>query len=118
MSSEIPDKVYFRIGEVAEIIGVETHVLRFWEAEFPHIKPVRASSNQRLYRRKELDKFLEIKRLLYDEKYTIAGARKRIGGRTKNSGVEDPSPDSPLLNDVRDGLLEIKKLLESGKSAV
>ena len=88
---KIPDdKRYFRIGEVSRIIGVEPSVLRYWESEFPQIRPPRADSNQRTYQRKDLDIILEIKRLLYDEKLTINGARQKLKKQTSsNPSLED-----------------------------
>ena len=77
-TSEIPDRVYFRIGEVSSLVGVDPHVLRYWETEFKVIKPRRAKSKQRLYRRKDVENLLRIKALLHDEGYTIAGARKLL----------------------------------------
>ena len=74
----LPNKPYFRIGEVAELLGVETHVLRYWENEFPHLSPTRAPSGQRLYRRPDVAKLVIIRRLLHAEGYTIAGARRRL----------------------------------------
>lgn len=74
-SDRIPDKLYFRIGEVAGLIGVDAHVLRYWESEFS-LRPHRSSSGQRLYRKQDLSKFMRIRRLLHDEGYTIAGARR------------------------------------------
>ncbi len=73
---EIPDKLYFRIGEVARLCGVATSVLRFWETEFPQLKPNKGGTGQRLYRRRDVEMALRIKRLLYDEGYTIPGARQ------------------------------------------
>ena len=72
------DKRYFRIGEVSRIIGVEPYVLRYWENEFPQIRPNRADTNQRTYQKKDLEVIMEIKRLLYEEKLTIEGARQRL----------------------------------------
>jgi DNA-binding transcriptional MerR regulator len=74
----LPVKPYFRIGEVAEILGVETYVLRYWESEFPQLKPVRAPSRQRLYRRGDVQTLLIIKDLLHNQGFTIAGAKKRL----------------------------------------
>jgi DNA-binding transcriptional MerR regulator len=74
----IPDKLYFRIGEVKKITGVETHVLRYWESEFKIIRPQRASSRQRLYRRADVENILTIKKLLYEDGYTVPGARKLL----------------------------------------
>ncbi|MGD2125938.1 MAG: MerR family transcriptional regulator [Desulfobacteraceae bacterium] len=79
---EIPNnKRYFRIGEVSRIIGVEPYVLRYWESEFPQIRPLRANTNQRTYRKRDLEIILEVKRLLYEEKLTIEGARQKLKGR-------------------------------------
>ena len=76
---QIPgDKRFFRIGEVSRILGVEPYVLRYWESEFPQIRPLRADSNQRTYQRKDLETLLEVKRLLYEEKLTIEGAKQRL----------------------------------------
>ena len=74
----IPNKLYFKIGEVSTITGVEPYVLRYWESEFKAIKPSRTQSKQRIYRRKDVELILEIKKILYEEKFTIAGARKRL----------------------------------------
>ncbi len=74
----IPDRVFFRIGDVSQIAGVETHVLRFWESEFPTLNPRKTKSGQRQYRRKDVATVLKIKRLLYEDGYTIAGARKAL----------------------------------------
>lgn len=82
-SREIPDKLFFRIGEVSRVTGVKQHVLRYWETEFPGISPKKASSGHRLYRRKDVELILEIKRLLYDQRFTIEGARKFLAQRPK-----------------------------------
>ena len=76
----IPDRVYFRIGEVSSLVGVDPHVLRYWESEFKVIQPRRAKSKQRLYRKKDVENLLLIKTLLHDEGYTIAGARRLLKG--------------------------------------
>ena len=73
---DIPDKAYFRIGEVSRLVGVDTHVLRYWESEFAIIKPFRGKSKQRLYRRQDVDNLLLVKQLLHEQGYTIAGAKK------------------------------------------
>lgn len=75
---EIPNKLYFRIGDVSRIAGVKPYVLRYWETEFPSIGPKKSGSNHRLYRRKDVELILDIKRLLYQERYTIEGARKHL----------------------------------------
>jgi DNA-binding transcriptional MerR regulator len=78
MSPKIPDKLFFKIGEVAELASVEQHVLRYWEDEFDTLRPNKNRSGQRLYEKKDVELILEIQRLLYSEKYTIAGAKKRL----------------------------------------
>lgn len=81
----IPDRLYFKIGDVARICGVETYVLRFWETQFAQLKPNKSGTGQRLYRRRDVELVLEIKRLVHDEGYTIAGARQSLeqGGTAK-----------------------------------
>lgn len=74
----IPEKLYFKIGEVCELVGVQAHVLRYWETEFPQLAPQKNRSGQRSYRRKDVEISLRIKELLYDDMYTIAGARKKL----------------------------------------
>jgi len=80
---EIPNKLYFKIGEVARIIGVEPYVLRYWESEFQGVRPGKTRSNHRLYRRRDIETLLEIRRLLHAERYTIEGARQRLKGAAK-----------------------------------
>jgi DNA-binding transcriptional MerR regulator len=79
----IPDKLYFRIGEVARLCRLPAYVLRFWETEFPQLKPVKSGTGQRMYRRKDVESVLRIKKLLYEEGFTIAGARQQLRGETK-----------------------------------
>ena len=74
---EIPDKMFFRVGEVAELVGVETHVLRYWESEFK-MRPQRSSSGQRMYRRRDVEKFLRIQQLVHEQGFTVQGARKAL----------------------------------------
>jgi DNA-binding transcriptional MerR regulator len=101
------DKRYFRIGEVSRIIGVEPYVLRYWESEFPQIRPNRADTNQRTYQKKDLETIMEIKRLLYEEKLTIEGARQRL--RQKKEGTD--SVDRATLAEIKTNLQEILKVL-------
>jgi len=105
---EIPDdKRYFRIGEASRIIGVEPYVLRYWEKEFPQIRPKRADSNQRTYERKDLELILEIKRLLYEEGMTIEGAKKRL----KQTKSRSPSMNRSMLQALKDELKEVLSIL-------
>lgn len=97
----IPDKLYFRIGEVARLCALPTYVLRFWESEFPQLKPHKGGTGQRLYRKRDVEQVMEIKRLLYDEKFTIAGARRTLAEKRRGSGNSSASkiaslPDSPV----------------------
>src|SRR5690348_18417778 len=86
----IPDKLYFRIGEVAELCDLPTYVLRFWETEFPQLKPTKSSTGQRMYRRTDVDNVLKIRRLLYQEGFTIAGARQQIRAEAKAAVKAEP----------------------------
>lgn len=105
---QIPDdKRYFRIGEASRIIDVEPYVLRYWESEFPQVRPRRADSNQRTYQKKDLEALLEIKRLLYDEKMTIEGARKRL--RQKKD--KKFKVDAPFLENIKAELQDVLKIL-------
>jgi DNA-binding transcriptional MerR regulator len=87
---EIPDKLYFRIGEVARLCMVETYVLRFWESEFPQLHPNKSGTGQRLYRKRDVEMALRVKRLLYDEGYTIAGARQVIQAEARSHKAGQP----------------------------
>src|ERR1700757_4757129 len=88
---EIPDKLYFRIGEVSRLAGIKPYVLRFWETKFPLLGPRKSSTGQRLYRRKDVELVLEIKRLLYEQRFTIEGARKLLENRPKIEPVRATS---------------------------
>ena len=105
------EKLYYRIGEVAQQVGVDAHVLRYWESEFK-MKPHRSSSGQRLYRRHELSYFMKIKRLVYDEGYTISGARRVMEGTNKvNNSVEPQRIKDVLsrLEGLRDKIHNLKE---------
>jgi len=110
---QIPDKVYFRIGEVSQLVGVDTHVLRYWESEFPMIKPFRGPSKQRLYRRQDVENLLRIKALLHDEGYTISGARRHLKNLIRER--VDSSDSKHRSHDVDSDtfLLEVKQELQS-----
>jgi len=103
----LEEKKFFRIGEVSRIIGVEPYVLRYWESEFPQIRPVRADTNQRTYQKKDLELNMEIKRLLYEEKLTIEGARQRLKQKKERTAVADAG----LIEDVKADLQAILKTL-------
>src|ERR1700746_59070 len=89
---EIPDNLYFRIGEVSRRAGIKPYVLRFWETEFPGLGPKKSGTGHRLYRRKDVETVLEIKRLLYDQRFTIEGARKFLETQTKTAARNSSKP--------------------------
>ena len=106
----IPEKSYFRIGEVSKLLGVAPYVVRYWESEFKSVKPIRAKSDQRLYRKKDVAELMAIKKLLYDEKYTINGARKRLAeikGQTTVAGN-----GQELLAVIKAGLQELRAIVK------
>jgi DNA-binding transcriptional MerR regulator len=96
----IPDKLYFRIGEVASLCRLPAYVLRFWETEFPQLKPVKSSTGQRMYRKRDVESVVRIKRLLYDDGFTIAGARLQLREETKSERSQTalPFPINPAVN--------------------
>jgi DNA-binding transcriptional MerR regulator len=111
MPSHLPDKIYFKIGEVSEIVGVEPYVLRYWETEFDLLRPSKAPSRHRLYKKRDVELLLEIKRLLYSDGFTIGGARKRL----KDSKREEKDQLKLPLSEqkYKNALIKIKKDLES-----
>jgi DNA-binding transcriptional MerR regulator len=97
-SPEIPDRLYFKIGDVARICGVETYVLRFWETQFPQLKPNKSGSGQRLYRRHDVELALKIKHLVHAEGYTLAGARQALEqAHSRKNPPPEPPARMPLL---------------------
>jgi DNA-binding transcriptional MerR regulator len=136
MDKQIPNKLFFKIGEVCEITDTQPYVLRYWESEFPALAPAKNSSGQRIYRRKDIETVIRIKQLLYDEGFTIAGAKKKLeaeaGGRgptpsamaslpeTEVTNVEvaaaDPAADHTraVLVELREELRGILTLLDKG----
>lgn len=92
---EIPNKLYFRIGDVGRLTGIKAYVLRYWESEFPMLKPKKSGTNQRLYRRKDVEMVLEIKRLLYEQRFTIEGARTHLENRRHAPKPLAPKPAAP-----------------------
>ena len=118
--SRIPEKLFFKIGEVCELIKVQPHVLRYWETEFPMLAPQKNRAGQRVYRRKDVEMVLRIRDLLYEEKFTIAGAKKKLQDETRGGSprpkVPDrdavieppnpmPAPPAPPLQSTSDGLM-------------
>jgi len=108
---QLPDKLYFKIGEVAKIVGVKPYVLRYWESEFTLVRPTKTRSKHRLYRRKDVEALLHIKQLLHHERFTIEGARKRLKGQQR----EDRRPPDGAAADrsYRSVLVRVKKDIES-----
>jgi DNA-binding transcriptional MerR regulator len=109
---EIPDKLYFRIGEVSKLLGVEPYVLRYWETEFPSLSPKKSDTGHRLYRRKDVEQLLQIKELLYSRRFTIEGARQTLASQNKQAKevkAELPREQPSLFGDT--ALPEIRKEL-------
>ncbi len=135
MDFQIPDKLYYKIGEVAKFTGIKTHVLRYWETEFSAIRPNKSRSNQRLYRKQDVELILHLKDLLYNQGFTIAGARKKLREKPAKApakvaaGVAAKSPapnaadqlalplaasyDPKILKELRQDILRLKKSLET-----
>lgn len=119
-SEVIPDKVYFKIGEVCEITGIKQHVLRYWESEFKIIRPVRGASKQRLYRRVDVENILRIKQLLYADGFTLPGAKKVLSQKQASRKPEcDSEKMAPPKDDFRHfchslkaDLLQLQKMLK------
>jgi DNA-binding transcriptional MerR regulator len=111
MNIPIPDKEYFRIGEVGKILGVDPYVVRYWESEFKSIKPIRTKSDQRLFRRKDLEELLIIKNLLYADKFTISGAKKQLLKIREGMAQADQTCERERLGEIKKGLLQIRKIV-------
>ena len=140
MDKQIPNKLFFKIGEVCEITDTQPYVLRYWESEFPALAPAKNSSGQRIYRRRDIETILRIKQLLYEEGFTIAGAKKRLeaeqagkvdtpSSQAAATGNTPPAAPTPApseeadvaelstraaLKELREGLREILTLLDRG----
>ena len=113
MSPKIPDKLFFKIGEVGELAGVEQHVLRYWEDEFELLKPNKNRSGQRLYEKNDVELVFEIKHLLYFEKYTIAGAKKKLKeNRKKNAQLSLGFDRESFLDQKKKIVSQLKSILE------
>ncbi len=108
---QLPDKLYFRIGEVAALVGVKPYVLRYWESEFSIVRPTKSQSKHRLYRRRDVETLLQIKHLLHDERFTIEGARKQLKARQQEERVGDES--NPATRAYRNLLASIKADIQS-----
>jgi DNA-binding transcriptional MerR regulator len=108
---EIPDKLYFKIGEVSELLGVEPYVLRYWESEFPSLSPKKSGTGHRLYRRKDVELLLRIKHLLYEKRFTIEGARQWLQTETRKPQVTRASRRAQQELFAQDPLPEIRREL-------
>lgn len=111
MNRSIPDKSYFRIGEVGRLLNVQPYVIRYWESEFKTVRPIRTRSDQRLYRRRDVEELLTIRKLLYEENFTINGARKQL--RKMRSGGFAAAGDrrEELLTEMEKGLRQIRDIV-------
>jgi DNA-binding transcriptional MerR regulator len=113
----IPDKLYFRIGEVAGLCRLPAYVLRFWETEFPQLKPVKSSTGQRMYRKRDVESVVRIKKLLYEDGFTIAGARVQLREETKSernqSALPFPGRPSVSVGHLRNELRQILHILSA-----
>lgn len=128
MDFQIPDKLYYKIGEVAKFTGVKTHVLRYWETEFSAIRPNKSRSNQRLYRKQDVELILHLKDLLYNQGFTIAGARKKLREKPEPAVVESApvqaaaddqlalplsgALDLKVLNEIREDIVQLQNSLK------
>jgi DNA-binding transcriptional MerR regulator len=111
MVSRLPEKMFYKIGEVADVAGVRTSVLRFWESEFQFLKPVKSTTGQRLYSKDEVELILQVKHLLYDEKFTIEGVKKRITVKGKLRKTDEYQPEVAAVSEHRDMLLAVRSEL-------
>ncbi|MDA3970754.1 MAG: MerR family transcriptional regulator [Desulfobulbaceae bacterium] len=125
INADIPDKTYFKIGEVCKLTGLKQHVVRYWESEFKQfIRPKRAGSKQRLYRRGDVEYFFRLQKLLKDDGLTIAGAKKFLAGNRDCLPIQavpgpekSPQADDPRLSEIKQDLQSLLDLLERTKGA-
>jgi DNA-binding transcriptional MerR regulator len=106
-----PDKLFYKIGEVSQITGVEPYVLRYWETEFPFLKPRKNKSGQRVYVKKDLEQIIKITELLYKERYTIEGVRKRLGETAQAKKTHQETEEQPVLQTSAQTVEYVKKRL-------
>ena len=112
----IPEKPFFKIGEAARLCAVKPYVLRYWETEFHSVRPQKTRSQQRLYRRKDVELLLKIRHLLYEERFTIEGARARLRELGHDEGAPPPLPppeiDAELVRKIKQGLVDLIRMLD------
>ncbi len=111
MEGSIPDKSYFRIGEVSKLLNVPPYVIRYWESEFKTVRPIRTRSDQRLYRHRDVEELLLIRKLLYTENFTINGARKQLRKLRGEEGCSFKDGREHLLEQLEEGLRQIRELV-------
>jgi DNA-binding transcriptional MerR regulator len=125
VEKQIPNKLFFKIGEVCELTETQPYVLRYWESEFPALAPAKNNSGQRIYRRRDIETILRIKSLLYEEGFTIAGAKKKLEQEMKDEGTKGQPPVTrPIasadpatgLQEIKEGLRDILDILDSNDS--
>ncbi|MGH9459746.1 MAG: MerR family transcriptional regulator [Vicinamibacteria bacterium] len=126
MEKKIPNKLFFKIGEVCELTETQPYVLRYWESEFPALAPAKNNSGQRIYRRRDIETILRIKSLLYEEGFTIAGAKKKLEQEMKDEGAKGQAPVTrPIASDgdpatglqqIKEELRDILEILDSNDS--
>ncbi len=110
--SELPDKLYFKIGEVSNLTGVKQHVLRYWESEFPMIRPQKSKTNQRLYKRRDVEAVIAVKHLLYGLKFTIEGARKHLKQEGVEAALPPPDPEKIAASAKQEALKEMEESIQ------
>ena len=118
LEMDLPDKLFFKIGEVASISNVKQHVLRYWESEFASIRPQKSKSNQRLYRRRDVEAILAIKHLLYDRKFTIEGAKKHLKSEGIDNSLPPPDPKAVAANAREKALSEMDDRLAADRAGM
>jgi DNA-binding transcriptional MerR regulator len=118
---DVPDKLFFKIGEVARLTGLQPYVLRYWETEFPHIRPRKGKGGQRVYRREDVLAIIEVQRMLHAEGYTIAGARRKLrqtrrSPQARAAGAEGGKEPEEAVEKAREGLREVLDMMENTDS--
>jgi len=112
MKATLPDKAYYRIGEVSKFLRVEPYVVRFWETEFKILKPVRATSGHRLYRKKDVEALVLIRTLLYEQKFTISGAKQYLSKLSREAVSQEEDSAGERLAEIKKGLIDLRNLLK------
>jgi DNA-binding transcriptional MerR regulator len=113
LAQHLPDKLFFKIGEVAEIVGVRPHVLRYWESEMPALRPMKTRGSHRVYRRRDVELAMLVKRLLQDEGFTISGAKKKLRELNRDRVASEPDPQAAVDVSVRASLQVIREELRA-----